>query len=509
MKKNEAVCLAKNPSTLPGMLESMLGIHKHVDQLLALHPNSPPSLLVVLACGSDKLTQRYAMGHPNLPLEQLIQLAALFPAELTGAPGLSRLSTSQLTAVASLIGPVKLSRLLKHEDCPANVLAWAVETGTDAIRLSVANRHQLPVTVKQILMELGGDFAAAASKPRKIIMNWQGWVIGDYPRHMNIRRLEKSAAAEKRSWDELTSKSHRPIFTNTACLEKQPDLYLFNNDVVESINLNVDYLSANYLVFENLPKLKKIEIIGDIENRSSSLHWIAFRNLPALEEVSIKGRVRWVEFDEMPLLRFVRLNDCVKLAHLDIRNAPYLEELGFANCRMLREVGSLEAAQLERLQVHAKINAMQAKSKLDLKLKKSMTFTEIDAVLRTINEGCKLAVQKGLLQGIDRIDICSKRESDPDFRPFSYRMLRPLEPVYTGGTGETYFYEQCFHDYTNGRYGISGSMGCEEPQDCLEESLRTVISLTEADSSPSQMLAFFVKLLAQEDHTAVIDSPKS
>ena len=403
------------------------------------------------------------------------------------------------------MGPVNLTKLLKHEDCPVNVLMWAFETGTDAMRMVVATRHQVPPTVKQALMKFGDDFSDAVSKVRKVIVNWQGWVIGDYPRHMDLRHLDKSDKAKKRALNELILKSRHPVSMNRSPLEDGPDLYFFNNDVIESIKLNIDRLYVNYIVIENLSNLKTIEIVGDLADDSSSLPWVAFKNLPALESISISGHVRWVEFDEVPHLQSIKLNNCVKLAHLEIRNAPNLEQLDVANCRLLREVGGLDAAQLERLQVHAQIHAIQAKSKLDLKLKKSMTFTEIDAVLNTINEGYKIAVQKGLLHGSEVV-LCDGREDDPGFRPFSYRTLRPLEPVYTGGTGETYFYEQRCHDYVNGQYGVSASRGCSEPEDCLEESLRTVIDLSSADSSPAKMLKFFVDLLAQrkvqtgEDH---------
>lgn len=496
MKKNEAMRFAKDANTLPSVLESILGIHKSVDQILAQHPNAAPSLLAALASGSDKAAQRFAMAHPNLPPEHLVRLSGVFPADLIGAPGLAKFSASQITEVVGLIGPVNLTKLLKHEDCPVNVLMWAIETGTDAMRMMVATRHQVPPTVKQALIQLGGEFAAAASKVRKVIVNWQGWVIGDYPRHMDISDLDKDEKARKRAWNEFIAISRHPVSIHRFSSEDGPDLYFFNNEVAESIKLNIDRLYVNYIVFENLPNLKAIEIVGDLAKDFISLPWMSFKNLPALESISISGHVRWVEFDEMPHLQSIKLKNCVKLAHLEIRNAPNLEKLDVANCRLLREVGGLDAVQIERLQVHAQIDAMQAKSKIDLELKKSMTFTEIDAVLNTINEGYKLAVQKGLLHG-SGMDLCYGRENDPKFHPFSYRTLRPLEPVYTGGTGETYFYKQCSHGYLNGKYVLEDSRGCTEPEDCLKDSLRTVIDLSSADSSPAEMLKFFVDLLAQ------------
>lgn len=498
MKKNDAMRLAKDANTSASVLEAILGIHKSVDQILAQHPNTPASLLTVLASGSDKAAQRYAMVHPHLPLEHLVRLSGVFPADLIAAPGLGKFSHAQIAELAGLIGPVKWTTLLKHEDCPINVQMWAIESGTDAMRMVVAKRHQMLPTVKTVLMNLGGEFAAATSKVRKLTVDWRGWVIGDYPKFMNIRDIEKSEKAKKRALDESMSKLSHPVSMNRSPSEHEPDLYFSNNDVVESIKLNIDELCVDYVIFENLSNLHTIEIVGDLTDDSSSLSWIVFKNLPTLKSVSICGHVRWAKFDGVPLLHSTKLNNCVKLARLEFLNAPSLVKLDLANCRLLRNVEGLDAAQLEQLQVSTQINEIQVKSKLDLKLKKSMTYTELDAVLKTINEGYKLAVQKGLLCSSE-VDLCYGREKDPDFHPFSYRTLRPREPVYTGGTGETYFYEQCCHDYANGQYGIWGSMGCTEPEDCLTESLRTVIDLSSADSSPAKMLKFFGDLLSQTE----------
>lgn len=119
--------------------------------------------------------------------------------------------------------------------------------------------------------------------------------------------------------------------------------------------------------------------------------------MPSLERVVIKGPVRWVNIDGAPKLRRVKPDWCMKLAHFEVHGAPLLESFNIDGCLLLKEVLGLVPERIEKLRISEQILAIQAKSQVDLKMRKQMTFTEIDSVLAAINEGFKAAVRRKLI----------------------------------------------------------------------------------------------------------------
>jgi hypothetical protein len=107
-----------------------------------------------------------------------------------------------------------------------------------------------------------------------------------------------------------------------------------------------------------------------------------------------------------------------------------------------------------------------------------MTFTDIDLVGDLINEGVKALSRAGLLQGdegsmLGRYDLVA---CNPQFKPYSYRILRPLEPVYTGGTGETYAYVfiQRYVDANDLKISDDEGAGNDSPESCLSYMLHWI-----------------------------------
>jgi len=211
--------------------------------------------------------------------------------------------------------------------------------------------------------------------------------------------------------------------------------------------------------------------------------------------------MRWLEINGAESLQSIDLSKASAIDFLSILNAPSVEKLDIKGCKKLKMISGMDPAKQREIGVTGQIDDMQAKSKCDGTIYKNMTFTDIDHILWTINYGVKIASLKGLFQGGD--DICCGREDDPDFNSFSFHLLRPLESVYTGGTGETYAYQVLCHDYFRGKYGAYDSVGNSTQEDCLNYVLQALKNLYlgvpgKPDPTTNQILAFLNNLVAKE-----------
>ena len=277
--------------------------------------------------------------------------------------------------------------------------------------------------------------------------------------------------------------------------------------ISNEIDVKVIYfpLDWDYVVFDNLPSLEELHIGyggGPKKYLFRNLQWMICRNLPNLKKITINcDLIRWLKIDGTESLQSIDLSKASAIDHLSILNAPSVEKIDIKGCKKLKMISGMDPDKQRELGVTDQIDDMQAKSKCDGTIYKDMTFTDIDHVLWTINYGVKIASLKGLFKGV--ADICYGREDDPDFNSFSFHLLRPLEFVYTGGTGETYAYEVLCHDYFKGKYGAYDSVGNSTQEDCLDYALQTLMGLFLAvpgkpDPTTKQILAFVNKLVAQE-----------
>ena len=84
----------------------------------------------------------------------------------------------------------------------------------------------------------------------------------------------------------------------------------------------------------------------------------------------------------------------MKLDDFWARKAPKIQEVDIKKCRKLRRIDGLSPRSLRRLDIVSQIEAIQAKSKRNLKIYQDMTFTDLDIVLSNINIGTKEATRR-------------------------------------------------------------------------------------------------------------------
>lgn len=501
MKNMKEIDLAQDRNTQAEVLDQIFGISKTVDEHLAIHPNASPELLLRLANQTNKKIRMFALLNPGFSPDLLSSVRNLTLTDLIYSSASSKMTPSQISEVFELLDFSKARTILKRPDCPENILLWALDKGTDSDRASISKRKYLHEKIREKLLGFGGQIATAASKPREMMINHRGRIFGDFQKHTEINTyLDVDIASAVPDEIQKIFGKYEYCSRKFFCIDPAPEIRLSNINEIESLRINVKYIDDSYFLIEDLPHLKVLELHDDVTNFTSwGLKWLVCRNLPSLEKVIINCKVRWLEFEGVPELRSACLNGSKELAYLSILGKNHLEDLDIIGCKHLREVVFSDPEKHEQLNVSSKILDVQNKSRDVVRLSNSMTFTEVDKAFEIVNEGFKLAVRKNLLKNMDDgLNLCYGRENDPDFRPFSFLVLRPLEPVYTGGTGESYVFEQLSHDYLNGKYGVWSSMGCHSPEDCLKQSLETIIELTVGFKSPAKLFDFFVNLVSRE-----------
>lgn len=308
----------------------------------------------------------------------------------------------------------------------------------------------------------------------KLSLNSKQVLVGDYPKILDLRKYTFEPKIFLHLSDEFNkaAKEGRP---------PQPNICIANNNCVETVYFPCDEIGYDYAVFSNLPNLKELYICRKDEHSiwSGELKWLICKNLPNLRKIAIEGDVRWLELEDIPSLEIVDVSKCNSLDYFSIKNAHALKRVNVKSCKKLREISDLSEEFKNKLGITKQIQKTQEKSKRDGKIYKNMTFTDIDYLLENINLGAKLATRRGLfpMDEFDRTNtgFCYGRESDPDFRSFSFDLLQPLAHVYTGGTGVIYVYDFLCHDYSRHGYGICSSEGYSSQENCLDSALHCMI----------------------------------
>ena len=306
----------------------------------------------------------------------------------------------------------------------------------------------------------GGDTLGGKKVPeKKLSLNAKQVLVGCYPRVLDLRKytFETEIFSHLHKEFELAYKEGRP---------PQPNISVSGSDSVEVIHF--PGYGYDYAVIENLPKLKELHVHQG-EWGGGGPTWLICQNLPHLERIVIKGAgVRWLQLENVPALNLIDASGCEKLEYFSITRAPKLTTINLDGCRKLTKILDLSPVAQKRLGVAKQIAAVQQSSRRDLTIYGDMTFTDIDMVLANINLGTKLARRKGLY----RSDEFDESEKNTDFDQFEYCLLRPLEHVYTGGTGELY----CYEFMEANESGVFSSQGNHTPEDCLREALHHVVS---------------------------------
>lgn len=331
------------------------------------------------------------------------------------------------------------------------------------------NLNYIPGAFRKSEFKIENESELTQPKPEKIITIKLGKnevLKGPYPKNMDVRDMK--------IYTEIFL--HMPdVFKNAAVEGRppQPNIYIANDKVLEVLHFPSDAIGISYAVIENLPNLREIHVgpaEGDKSTGWDCLDWLILQNLPSLQSITVRGRLRWLDIHSAGNLKTVDVANAKSLDHFSISGAPALDSVMIKGCVKLRVIDGITDAENAKLSINQQIKKNQSSSKLDGVLYPNMTYTDIDNVLQIINQGVKQATRAGNLDG----DFCYGQEDNAEFNSFSFSLLRPLEHVYTGGTGETYAYESIGHDYSK-KFGIGivSSTGCSTQEGCLEYSLNS------------------------------------
>jgi hypothetical protein len=300
-------------------------------------------------------------------------------------------------------------------------------------------------------------------------------------------------------------------------------------------DLDTDY-SATTAVIEGDPNIRRLRL----PSGRSDFDCLEIRGLAALEELVVEcespldldGTLQWIRVENCPLLRLIRIHaavrrlevidnpvlleldvsGCVNLDHLVLNKAVPGFKANIVGCTKLRgpSVGSNETLGFSVLAEQVARN--QAGSRRDGLIYPEMTCVDIDQVSGLSNNGLKAMSRTGWLRSerslLGRYGVLA---CDTQFKPLDYRILQPLEPVYTGGTGEAYAYVSIERIVNVDSLVIAEEEGAGNctPEDCLDymlQWLRAELSARQeiADSTNQELLAILASFADSQSNKIVI-----
>ena len=309
------------------------------------------------------------------------------------------------------------------------------------------------------------------------------------PTNESAKKTAKDQAVAQVEWQPCMSTDRRLIgpyprvldLRNYSCpgpddyQVEQPDVIISNDEGLEALFFPCNEVWYNFAVIENLPNLVEINILGKEFSFGKTLQWLICKNLPKLKKIKVDSDLVWLELVNVNSLQHIDVSKSPKLDYFLVEGAQNIKNISMNKCVKLRDIIGLSLDEKDRLGVASAITEMQGKSRQDGEIYKNMTYTDVEYVMNSINEGIKASARKGFYPfGDDPLrGPCSGREYDPLFRKHGFRLLRPLESVYTGGTGETYAYEPLVHCFwwDDIRMDILQSTGNSSQEDCLDYML--------------------------------------
>ncbi len=146
----------------------------------------------------------------------------------------------------------------------------------------------------------------------------------------------------------------------------------------------------------NFKNVKKIYL-----DETHDFRWIYIDNLKSLEAVVVRGSVRVLRINDSPKLKVLDLMRCSRLEAISC-DSKKISSLNLDGCVKLTE-SRVEPLTLRKLSI-AQIKKIQSKSRLDGTIYEDMTYTDIDAVLKYINEGQRTASYLGF-QDASRVHL--------------------------------------------------------------------------------------------------------
>jgi hypothetical protein len=289
-----------------------------------------------------------------------------------------------------------------------------------------------------------------------------------------------------------------------------------NDSRVRKLRLPSEQSDLYCLEIRGLTALEELVVECESPHGSeSTLQWIRLENNPLLKLIRIRGGVRSLEIMGSPSLSDLDVSGCVNLDRLAINKLASDLNLNIEGCVKLRDIPGLDAEYSGREDLLKKIEANQSVSRRDGTIYDCMTFTDIDIVSDVINEGIKAMSRRRLLSpdvGDSIMGVFYLAAYDSNFKPYTYRILEPLEPVYTGGTGETYSYVFVERDVSSEDFSFQDEEGAgnSTPEDCLEYMLHwTRMGLMHVpgirESSDEQLLSILKDAVAKTPVNAMPD----
>lgn len=313
-----------------------------------------------------------------------------------------------------------------------------------------------------------GTATSAVSKPQaktSLSLNRKNVLTGDLPPVLDLREIK------------LT---HKGV------------IRIEDNDAVECIHLpDGEFL---YVVIADLPNLKEIHAHG------KGPTWLDCLKLPSLKTLVIDSGTRWLNVDQADNLTDIDVGHCEHLGYLSVQLAPQLTRVNMAQCRLLPNIQGISTDDQDRLDLTSQMLTAQAMSKKNLSVYPKMTWSDIEWVLDNI--------RRGLVHLKMRFPNGDEETGAADLPPsFSYRLLQPGEKVYTGGSGESYFYAfEVYTTETKGKKSITNLLserGIHEPEEAIGEALRWMTSNLglPRDLRPTeeQLLTYLNLLLSSSD----------
>lgn len=293
--------------------------------------------------------------------------------------------------------------------------------------------------------------------------------------------------------------------------------HISGDSVIKKLTLPCGVIGVNFLCINDLPLLEEINLVGDPISICRTFQWIYLGKVPSLKKISLKGNVCSLEIENAMSLMDVDLSGCRDLDYFKVEDVPHSIGINVLGCNKLRGVVGLDAEYSCSKDLLEQIDANQKNSRLDGLLYEGMTFTDIDAVNDLVNEGVKAMSRKGLLYNEDDDSIMGKyylASYDPEFKPYTFRILQPLESVYTGGTGETcsYVFVQRYVSAENFEIEDDEGAGNSSPENCLSYMLHwTRMELSHlpnvTGSSDEQMLEILKDVKNKTPVNATPDFP--
>ena len=294
---------------------------------------------------------------------------------------------------------------------------------------------------------------------RKLKLDEKQNLTGEFPKDLDLGDLQIDLQVIVNDSEVLTDAAKKG-------LAPQANLAISNNATLETLRIPSDDLGMSYVLIEDCPNLRTIEVYRySPTSRSSEPKWLICKNLPKLELFVCAGPLLSLEIENAPNLKVINVAGSPELALLSLSGTPNLQELDIHGCRKLPWVQGLTEKQEVLLSVESKIDANCFVAREVVCPFQNLNFRQIDEILEIVNTGMMAYFESGRP---------NQHSEDPLIEQFSVRLLRPLESTYSGGAGEQYAYELFSGIGTHPNELTGNVSGEHSPEECLNSALRNI-----------------------------------